>query len=309
MAAKRRRPAVDYAVYLFARFAVAVTQALPWGLLLTLGDLVAWLAYHLDRRHREVAADNLRHAYPDKSPAEIDRLVRASYRHLVTVVIEMLRLPREINQRNVYEKLSFDPATYERARTYPACGRPLIIVTGHFGNWEALSYATAVAGHTCHVIARRLDNPYLDAYLKRFRAATGQTILDKNEDFDRIVAVLEAGGIVAALADQDAGRRGEFVTFFGRPASTHKSLALLSLRYDAILLVFGAARVGPELRFRVYLEDEIDPRGYADRPDAVRALTQRYTAALEAMARRHPEQYFWLHRRWKHEPPASRSAA
>ncbi|MGL4550595.1 MAG: lysophospholipid acyltransferase family protein, partial [Gemmataceae bacterium] len=107
----------------------------------------------------------------------------------------------------------------------------------------------------------------------------------------------------------DAGPRGEFVTFFGRPASTYKSLALLSLRHDAVILVLGAARVGPRIDYRVYLEDVIDPGEYADRPDAVRAITQRFTAGLEAMARRHPEQYFWLHRRWKHRPKERRQAA
>jgi KDO2-lipid IV(A) lauroyltransferase len=92
------------------------------------------------------------------------------------------------------------------------------------------------------------------------------------------------------------------VLFFGRPASTFKSLALLSLRYDAPILVMGAARIGSKLWFRAYLEAELDPRDYADSPQAVHQLTQDYTAALEAMVRRHPEQYFWLHRRWKHQP-------
>jgi hypothetical protein len=96
------------------------------------------------------------------------------------------------------------------------------------------------------------------------------------------------------------------VTFFGRPASTFKSLALLGIRYDAILLVLGAARVGQCIDYRVYLEDVIDTRDYARRSDAVHAITQRYTTALEAMIRRHPEQYFWLHRRWKHQPKVTR---
>jgi KDO2-lipid IV(A) lauroyltransferase len=95
-----------------------------------------------------------------------------------------------------------------------------------------------------------------------------------------------------------------YVDFLGRPASTFKSIALLSLEYQAPIFVFGAARVGQPMQYRVYFEDLILPEEYADDPHATRAITQRYTCALERLVRRHPEQYFWLHRRWKHQPAA-----
>jgi KDO2-lipid IV(A) lauroyltransferase len=152
-----------------------------------------------------------------------------------------------------------------------------------------------------------LDNARLDAFLKRFRQGTGQEILDKNGDYDRIQQVLRDGGALAMLCDQDAGARGLFVDYFGRPASTFKSIALLSLEYQLPILVMGAARVGWPLRFRLYLEDVILPREHNGRPDAVREITERYTRALERMVRRHPEQYFWLHRRWKHQPPVRKA--
>jgi KDO2-lipid IV(A) lauroyltransferase len=151
---------------------------------------------------------------------------------------------------------------------------------------------------------RRLDNPYLDRFLRRFRQKTGQTILDKNGDYDRIQRVLAGGGALAMVGDQDAGHRGLFVDFFGRPASTFKSIALLAMEYRAALAVIAVPKVGEPMRYRVVVEDVIRPEEYADRPDAARAITERYTAALERAVRRHPEQYFWLHRRWKHQPPA-----
>jgi KDO2-lipid IV(A) lauroyltransferase len=92
------------------------------------------------------------------------------------------------------------------------------------------------------------------------------------------------------------------VDFFGRPASTFKSIALLSLEYSAPILVLGAARIGWPMRYTVYLEDLILPEEYADHPNALRAITERYSRALERLVRRHPEQYFWLHRRWKNQP-------
>ena len=110
-----------------------------------------------------------------------------------------------------------------------------------------------------------------------FRQKTGQTILAKNGDFDKIEAVLAAGGVVATLGDQDAGERGLFVEFFGRPASTHKAVALLAIQHDAVMVVCGTPRVAEPMHYDLVVEDRIDPRDYAGRPDAVKAITDRYT--------------------------------
>jgi KDO2-lipid IV(A) lauroyltransferase len=132
--------------------------------------------------------------------------------------------------------------------------------------------------------------------------------------------VLTNGGIVSTVADQVAGQRGVFVNFFGRPASTHKAIALMGIQFDSLIVVIGVPRVdrskhpaavpipGMEASyFAVEVEDIIDPRDYAASPDAVKEITQRYSSALERLIRRHPEQYFWLHRRWKHQPIARKS--
>ena len=120
---------------------------------------------------------------------------------------------------------------------------------------------------------------------------------------------MRAGGKVATLGDQDAGPRGVFVEFFGRPASAHKAVALMAIEYDAPMAVVGVPRVGEPMRYETVCEEVIDPREYTDRPDAVKAITQRYHAALERLIRRHPEQYFWLHRRWKTQPAAKKAKA
>jgi KDO2-lipid IV(A) lauroyltransferase len=181
------------------------------------------------------------------------------------------------------------------------------VLTGHFGNWEILSYVTGLVGFRGGIVARRLDNPYLDRFLGHFRRRTGLALLDKHADYGRMLDLLAQGQGIGLLGDQDAGPRGLFVDFFGRPASTFKSIALLSLEYSAPIFVFGAARVGQPMRYRIYLEDLILPEEYAGAPDAARAITLRYTRALERLVRRHPEQYFWLHRRWKHQPVARKS--
>lgn len=302
MARKRRRPALDLAVYLGVRLVISTVQAAPMNLAFALGAALGWLAYHLDRRHRRVAEENLRQAFPELAddPAKLDRLVRASYRHFALMAVEVALLPRKMHVAAWRHYSSMYPAT--------ACIRPMfdkranLLVTAHFGNWEMAGWIIGLFGQRSYAIARVQDNPFLERYLRRFRQATGQTIIAKKDDYERLTEALRQGGKVATLADQDAGQRGVFVEFFGRPASTHKAVALMAVEFDAPITVIGVPRVAEPMRYAVECEEVIDPRDFADRPDAVKAITQRYTAALERMIRRHPEQYFWMHRRWKHQP-------
>jgi KDO2-lipid IV(A) lauroyltransferase len=298
---RQRSRIADYAVYLVVRLLVCVIQALSLAAARNLAAALAWLAYRVDRRHREVALDNLRQAYPGRfSEAELHAQVRAVYFHFCRVLVEIIHLPRRLHAENWRAHIEL-----VGGREIVECllsHRALLIVTGHFGNWEMAGYALGLLGFRTHAIARTLDNPYLNAFLLKFREKTGQTILDKENDFPRIQGVLRGGGVLATLADQDAGQRGQFVDFFGRPASTHKAVALLALEHDAVLAVAGVPRVAEPLGYRIITEDVIRPEEYAGRPNAIRGITERFTAALERLVRRFPTQYFWLHRRWKHQP-------
>ena len=181
-------------------------------------------------------------------------------------------------------------------------GRPVLFVTGHFGNWEMAGYALGLFGFQAHAIARPLDNPYLDDFLRSYRERTGQKLLAKHGDFDNMEALLRSGGILATLADQDAGSRGLFVDFFGRPASTHKAVALMALEHKVPMVVLGTPKLNG--KYHIWATDIIFPEDYDKSPDAVKAITQRFTTGLEMLIRQAPEQYFWLHRRWKHAPQA-----
>jgi len=298
---KQRSARADYLVYLVVRFFVCVIQALSLNAGRAFARGLAWLAYRIDRRHRNVALENLRHAFGDRyTDVERDELVRAVYLHFCTLLIEIILLPRKLHAGNWRQYLELEGG--DQIVDCLLSGRPLMIVTGHFGNWELAGYALGLFGFVTHAVARPLDNPYLNDYLRRFREATGQTILAKKGGFEQMRAVLAGGGVIATLGDQDAGERGLFVDFFGRPASTHKGIALVALEYQVPLLVIGVAKVAEPLYYRVAVGDLIRPEEYAKHPDAVRAITQRFTTALEEVVRRTPEQYFWLHNRWKHQP-------
>jgi KDO2-lipid IV(A) lauroyltransferase len=301
---KPRSAVVDFTVYLVIRVVVCVLQGMSLHMASKVAAGLAWLAYRIDRRHREVAHENIRLAFPGQySDAQIDQIVRAVYRHFCTVIVEIVHIPRRLHLNNWPQHMELATGASGRKFTDMLLkDRPLVLVTGHFGNWELSGYIFGLLGYKVYAIARPLDNPYVDAYLRRFREATGQKVLAKKGDFDRIQEVLATGGILGTLGDQDAGPRGMFVDFFGRPASTHKAIALLSLEHNVPLCIAGAARKGEPLDYCGIVEDMIFPEQYHGQPDAVRAITQRLTTALERLVRRYPEQYFWLHRRWKHQP-------
>lgn len=304
---RSRSRLLDFGVYLGVRVFICVVQALSWSSAIALARAAAWLVLRVDQRHRRVADENLRHAFPHLNDVSIKQLVRDSYEHLLLMVVEIIRIPRVLHGSTIDKYLGYAvPADYEKAIALVRSGRPILALTGHFGNWEILSYAFGLLGFRGSLIARRLDNPFLDRFVTQFRRKTGQQILDKSQDYAKIQSTLAGGGYLGVVGDQDAGSRGLFVPFLGRPASTFKSIALLSLEYSAPIIVFGAARVGRPMKYVIYLEDIIYPEKCALERDPMRAITERYSDALERIVRRHPEQYFWVHRRWKNQPKAHR---
>ncbi|MBV9122254.1 MAG: lysophospholipid acyltransferase family protein [Planctomycetes bacterium] len=294
----------DYLVYLTIRVLISLIQVLSLATACWLARGLAWLTYRLDRRHRLVAADNWRAAFPGQfTEAEIQQRVQFIYRHFCTMLMEMIFLPRKLHHRNRWRYMDYaDEKGKEQTFQCLEKDRPYIIVTGHLGNWEMFSYHLGLCGFRAYAVARPLDNPFLDRLLQDLRESTGQKILSKHGDLKRMENVLKSGGVLGFLADQDAGSRGLFVDFFGRPASTHRVIASLALKYAAPVLVLGTRQVGEPMCYQIEVEDIIRPEEYSRHPDGVRALTQRYTSALERLIRRAPEQYFWLHRRWKTQP-------
>jgi KDO2-lipid IV(A) lauroyltransferase len=317
--AKKRSPTLDAVVYLVIRGIVCLVHAVPPVVSFWLADGIAYLLYRYVPSRRRVALENLIASFPElrEDAGRADALVRGMYRHFIRAVFESLLLTRKLHLPTWRSFIDLYSSGTMPSNLFS--DRAVLMVTGHFGNWEMSGYLLGRLGFKTYAIARVLDNPHLERLVLRLRQATGQTIIAKHDDFDRLTRALASGGKVSTLADQDAGPRGVFVDFFGRPASTHKAIALMAIEFDALICVTGMPRVSrhnypaahalPGMEstyYAVELEETIDPRDYAERPDAVKAITQRYTAALERLIRRHPEQYFWLHRRWKHQPQTKR---
>ncbi|WP_145259407.1 lipid A biosynthesis acyltransferase [Planctomycetes bacterium Pan216] len=302
MARKKRNNTVDYLVYLVIRIVVAVIQALPVSAGYSLARMIGWLGYTIDKRHRRIALENVRHAFGDDlSAKQQDRLVRGVYVHFAKVIVEIAHIPRKLHSNNWKRYVN----THEVGDTIGLLlrERATILVTGHFGNWEMAGYLIAVLGIESFAIARTLDNPYLHDFVLRFRQWSGQTILSKNGDMDRILQVLSDRQFLISVGDQAAGPRGYFIDFFGRPASTHKSVAVLALRYDAAITIGYSYRDRDSFHYHVGVAGIIDPRDYANCEDAAFEMTREFNRQLERVIRLAPSQYLWLHNRWKHKPP------
>ena len=181
-------------------------------------------------------------------------------------------------------------------------GRGVVMVTGHFSNWELAGAVMTAHGYPVDGVMQKLKNPWLNRYITTSRERLGIRLVDRGGAWNSLLEYLREGRIVAFVADQDAGRSGVFVPFFGRPASTHRAPALLALRGGAPLIVGGIRRVGP--RRYVSWAKRLEPGGAGGETPAerVESLTRRWVAELERQIRLSPEQYFWHHRRWKTRP-------
>ena len=257
-----------------------------------------WL---IDRKHRNRTRDHLRLAYGDSlSPAEVDRLAQRSMQHLVMLVVEMMFTPRLINDWTWANYVTV--TNFGEALRVLLNGRGAVLVTGHYGNWELTGHLLALYGFEVLAIMRPLDNVYLNRYLVRTRGSAGLELLDKKGASESAEAALRRGAALGFIADQNAGHKGLFVDFFGRKASTYKSIGLLAMAAEVPIIVGCARRTGDRLHYELCVERIIRPREWAGRDDPLTWITQEYTAAIERFVRRDPGQYLWMHRRWKTRP-------
>jgi len=249
---------------------------------------------------RDVARANLALAFPEQSQAWREHVLAEHYEELGRVaaeyprMAELARAPRE-------QVFGCWQGT-EHARAALAMGRGMIFLTGHLSNFE-LAGAAVSREFPMAFVAKPLSNPGAEAWVSAIRHAAGLDVLPTHVGVRGVVKRVRAGGTVAMLADQDARRDGVFVPFFGRPASTPAGPAWFSLATGAPIVFCTCARA-TDGRLELRMSPALIPQGEASDPDAVRALTARHVALLEAAVRERPAQWFWLHKRWKTRPPA-----
>lgn len=301
-----RRRTTDYLVYLAVRIAICFIQAITIEACHALSRALAFLACDILRLREGVLEDNLRHVYPTWSAQQRRDLSRRVWEHLFLLVCEVAHAPRKIHDTNWRRHVTIDQK--RELVSYLLDPRPIVLVSGHFGNFEIASFITGLLGFKTFAVARPLDNPYVERYLKKFRESKGQFMLPKDGSAAQVQQVLDTGGILGLLGDQHAGPKGCWIDFLGRPASCHKALALFTLTGGAPMLVSYARRDSGPLRFKVGLTGVADPHEEHERLKGVKQLTQWYNRMLESLILAHPDQYWWVHQRWKDDPRARKTA-
>lgn len=299
--ARRRNAFIDWVQYVALRLLDVFLQCRPVRDNLRMARALGDLMYALDSRHRKRAIANLRRSFPDLSQQQAESLARRSMQSLLMFFVEMLftaRLLRVDTWRHHVRLENFRGMLELLLRRRTG----LIMLTGHFGNFEICNYILSALGFATSAVGRPLDNPYINRWLMGVRQSRGSRIIAKKGATDDVVQVLENRGVIGFVADQNAGPKGVFVDFFGRKASTYKSIALLAMQYGAPVVVGYAMREGEDFRFVVGVQDIIHPSDWRDAADPVGYITQRYTRAIEDFVRRDPGQYWWVHRRWKTRP-------
>lgn len=305
----RRQQMVDFLVYVVVRIFICIVQAMRMDTGQWVAKALAWLFSDVLKIRRGVVDDNLAHAFPEMSPGDRLQLARRMWEHLFLLVLEVAHTPRKIHETNWRDYIKL--GNQKQLVQLLLDDRPVLIVAAHLGNFEVGGYVLGVLGFPTYTVARTLDNPYLDDFVNRFRGKTGQHIIPKNGGFDQITEVLSQGGTMTFLADQYAGAKGCWVEFFGRPASAHKAIALLALDSNSQISVSGVRRLERPMQFELLNYAMMDPHAAGNATSNVRELTQWYTTRLEELIRRSPDQYWWLHRRWKdtrEKKPAKKAA-
>ncbi len=279
---------------------------LPRRAVLALGRGMGRLWGDLDRRHVKVALDNLCHAFPHWDEARRLRTARGVYAHFGQILFDILWL----SERPPETVLSVvDVEGREHVERAAAAGRGAIFVTGHFGNWEVNGVAHGLLLGRLGMVARPLDNPVLDARLCAFRTRPGNTVIYKQRALAQVLKILRTGGGVAILIDQNVQEGdGIFVGFFGRPAATTTVAAALAVK-TGCALVPVRAQLSPSGRYRLLYEPALAWTPSGDRQRDIAHLTQVLTHRIEAWVREDPEQWLWIHRRWKTQPGVARTEA
>ena len=279
---------------------VGALNLAPERLALALGGGLGWVAGVVFRIRWRTVMDHLRQAFPEKDDGWYKTVASACFRHVGRQSVATFLLGRmgieEVRDRT-------DVIGYEGMREAWAEGKGVIVLTGHFGNWEMGGASIAAHGVPCDVVAQRQRNPLFDKDLVANRNRLGLRVIERKDAPKEVLRTLRQGRAVGIVGDQNVRRSGVFVDFFGKPAATARGTALFSLRTGAPLFL-GMARSlpGSPQRYRVtYERVEFTPSGDMDAD--VLGLTRAHTELLEKRIREAPEQYFWQHRRWKTLPP------
>ncbi len=297
--------AIELTQYAAARTVAALLSPFDPDQNLETARLVGRLYSRCAGKRRERARAGVARAFPTLDLETQRAIVDSSIGHMFGLfMVDAFAMPRTIGHENWQDRIDFEHA--RKSIKHLIDDKPCIFLTGHIGNWELLGYALALMGFNMTALARPLDNRFLNDWLLGVRQKTGLKVITKWGAVEELERVIDAGGKIGFIADQNAGGDGLFVPFFSRLASTYKSIPLLAMRYQLPIVCGYARRIDGSFRYEVRVDDVIEPSDWADLEDPMLYIGARFNRALEFMVRQSPEQYLWIHRRWNSRPKHER---
>jgi Kdo2-lipid IVA lauroyltransferase/acyltransferase len=277
---------------------------LPRGAARALGVGVARLFFALRPALRRVADFNLRLAFPDWTETQRQRTISKMVRNIGQMAGEFSQFPKYTPQ-NVYDTVQM--VGEENYRAAEQAGKGLLLLGGHIGAWELSSFALGLYGHPCHFLVRAITNSRVDALVNEYRGLSGGKPIEKNESARVMFKVLHAGGAVGILADHNTAlEEGVFVDFFGVPACSTSGLARIALRTGAAVVPVYALWDETSAKYRLHIDPQVELIRTGDADADVRTYTARFIQIIENIARAYPDQWLWVHKRWKTRPPGEK---
>jgi KDO2-lipid IV(A) lauroyltransferase len=279
---------------------IKIFGLLPRSLSRALAIFLSQIVYVLHVRLRRVGMRNLAMAFPEKSEKERALILRGEFKSLGRELAELCQFPRytleNVEQVVVYDGLE----NYERAY---ARKKGVLFLTAHFGGWELSAFVHSLHGHRMHVVMRPMDNPYLDRLLQSYRTIHGNRTVNKDDFVRGLLAAMKAGEVVGILMDTNmTPPQGIFVDFFGIPACTASGIARIALRTDAAVVPTFTIWDESLCKYRLRFNPALELIRTGDQEADIVANTQLFTKVIEDYVRKYPEQWLWVHRRWKTRP-------
>ena len=294
-----------FSFFQYIEFIAAMTFLLPLYLLprsfaFRVGEQIGNFMYRLMRRRRQIGYNNLTIAFGDElSDQEKHRILRSNFRNLGKSIVEVIHFPK-MSKSYLQEKVTI--AGQENYLEAMSKGKGMIYLTAHIGNWEISSHAQSAFGHPLSIVVRPLDNRFLDKVVTKLRTMHGNKLLARRNGMKQIIAALKNKEAVGILMDQNARRKqGIFVDFFGKIASTIPVIAVLALRYDVPVIPGFIVRTGFDTH-TLHIGSEIKIQRTGDPQKDIELNTARFNTIIENFIRQYPDQWFWVHNRWKTQP-------
>jgi KDO2-lipid IV(A) lauroyltransferase len=267
--------------------------------LLMMGDMLGWFFFSVIRMRRKITLQNLTRAFPNKSKKEKVSIARRTYKNFAKMTLEYMRFP-VLDKETIFSLCHLEGVKY--LDWVIKNGKGGILVAGHFGNWELMGAVLALKGYPISFLVGEQHNKKVDDRMNSHRRLMGIRIIHMGVAVRSVIKSLRNNEFVALLSDQDAGREGVFIDFFGIPSSTHQGPAAFALKTGSPIL-FGTTIRLPRGKHRMVCELLTFDHLKGVTPDTIREVSQAYSSLLEKWIRLFPDQWFWMHRRWKSRPP------